>query len=292
MLALLRSSRWLGYLALTTLFAIVCCAFGAWQWNRREEAVAAIDRLERNYELDPSPLSSVLPEIDSYDEDDQWVPVLVEGEYLVDEALYIRGRVRGSQIGFNVLVPFQTTVGTIFYIDRGFIVEGTTVGLPESEPVIPEDEVTVVARLRQNEGDIVGRGAPEGQVVSVNLPTLAQTQSLPTYTGAYGLLVSENGAFPADVAPAVRPVLDEGPHLSYTFQWFVFALMGFIGFFWALRQEQRRLSEDESESAAAIAENRPKIVRTKRRDYGIDADVEDEILDEEAEVLHGGPASR
>ena len=55
------------------------------------------------------------------------------------------------------------------------------------------------------------------------------------HTGAYGLLVTEGGAVPDDVAVAVRPVLDEGPHLSYSLQWYVFALGGFAALAWALR---------------------------------------------------------
>ena len=39
--------------------------------------------------------------------------------------------------------------------------------------------------------------------------------------------------------PLEKPVLDEGPHLSYAFQWFVFALMGFFAYFWLLREEYR-----------------------------------------------------
>ena len=97
----------------------------------------------------------------------------------------------------------------------------------------------------------------------MNLPAIAEGLGAPTYTGAYGLLVSEGGAAPGDVAIAARPVLDEGPHLSYTLQWFVFALGGFGAVAWGMRDELR---------AASPAE-RPKRVRRT------DADVEDDILD-------------
>jgi hypothetical protein len=42
-----------------------------------------------------------------------------------------------------------------------------------------------------------------------------------------------------------KPVPDEGPHLSYSLQWFVFALLGFIGLGWALRQEYRVVNSDD-----------------------------------------------
>jgi hypothetical protein len=76
---------------------------------------------------------------------------------------------------------------------------------------------------------------------------------------------------------AARPARDEGPHLSYALQWFVFALLAFIGLGWAANQERRALgltaAEERGETPApAPAPRRPKRERA-------DADVEDEILD-------------
>ncbi len=263
MLRLLRQPRWLGYLALATAFAVACSAFGVWQWNRREEALAAIERLESNYDRQPVPVADALPEPGAFDPDRQWTPVLLEGEYLTEEQLLLRGRWRGGQVGFDVITPFRTADGTVFVVDRGWIDQAEGAEEPVTAPATPEGPTTVVARLRPNEGDIAGRGAPEGQIASVNLPAIAEGLGAPTYTGAYGLLVSEGGAAPGDVAIAARPVLDEGPHLSYTLQWFVFALGGYAAVAWGLREELR----------GAAATPRPERVRRT------DADVEDDILD-------------
>lgn len=262
MLRLLREPRWLGYLGVAVVFAVVCCALGAWQWHRREEALAAIARLDANWDRTPVALAEALPELDAYQADQQWTPVAVEGEYLVDESLLLRGRVRGGDVGFDVVVPFRTTEGTILWVDRGWIRQGPGAERPVAEPATPDGPVAIVARLRPDEGVIAGRGAPEGQIASVDLGSLAAAIGEPTYTGAYGLLASEAGGEPSDVAVATRPVLDEGPHLSYTLQWFVFAAGGFVALGWVMRQEVRG---DEPE--------RP--VRRRRSD----ADVEDEILD-------------
>ena len=45
MMRLFLTRRWLGYFAVAIVFALACSAFGIWQWNRRVEALAAIDRL-------------------------------------------------------------------------------------------------------------------------------------------------------------------------------------------------------------------------------------------------------
>ncbi len=46
MLRLLLTRRWLGYLALTVAFAVVASLFGMWQWDRRGQAVAAIEKVD------------------------------------------------------------------------------------------------------------------------------------------------------------------------------------------------------------------------------------------------------
>lgn len=265
MLRLLREPRWLGYLALTVAFAVVCCLLGAWQWARREEALGAIDRLESNWDRTPVAVTDALPTLDAYEQSQQWTPVALEGEYLLDEQLLLRGRWRDGVVGFEVLAPLRLADGSIFWVDRGWVDQREGADAPLTDPQTPAGPVEVVARLRANEGAIAGRGAPEGQVASVDLPALAERLGAPTYTGAYGLLVSEGGTAPDDVAVAGRPLLDEGPHLSYTLQWFVFAAGAFGALAWALRQEQRVRTGDE----------RPVRVRRHRSD----ADVEDDILD-------------
>lgn len=264
MLRLLREPRWLGYLALAIAFALVCCVLGWWQWDRREQALAAIDRLESNYDRAPTAVTDALPALDAFDVDQQWTPVVLEGEYLADEELLLRGRWRDGEVGFDVVTPFRTLDGTVFLIDRGWIDQAQGAEQPITAPATPEGRTTVVARLRPNEGRIAGRGAPEGQIASVDLPSIAADLGEPTYTGAYGLLVTEGGEVPTDVAVAPRPVLDEGPHLSYSLQWYVFALGGFAALAWALRDAHR---------GDAVPVERP---AGKRRS---DADVEDDILD-------------
>ena len=141
-------------------------------------------------------------------------------------------------------------------------------------PPPPTGEVTVVARLKAGEPTVLGRSAPDGQVATINLPEIAGLLDEPTYTGAYGLLVSEDPAVDRPTA-ATKPYPDEGPHLSYAFQWFVFALLGFVGLGFAVRQEYRTVNAEvpqERDRAAARA------ARAARREKS-DAQIEDELLE-------------
>lgn len=254
--------RWGGYVALTIVFAIVCGLLSWWQWSRRADAVAEIEKIETNYDALPVPLGDLLPELDSVDETAEWRTVVMAGEYLTDEQLLVRNRPRNSAAGFEVLVPLRLADGTVFVVDRGWVPAGSTPEAPESVPVAPTGDVTVVVRLKPGEPEIPGRGAPDGQLATVRLPDVAALVDAPTYTGMYGLLASEDPA-PADSPlPAIKPVDDEGPHLSYALQWIMFGILAFVGLVWAVRRERK-----------IAAGERPVARREK------DAEVEDALLD-------------
>lgn len=254
--------RWGGYVALTVVFAVVCGLLSWWQWSRRVDAVAEIAKIEANYDASPVGLDDLLPDRESTVESAEWHPVLITGEYLVDEQLLVRNRPRNSAAGFEVLVPLQLADGTVFVVDRGWVPAGSTPEAPESVPAAPTGKVSVVVRLKPGEPEIPGRGAPEGQLATVRLSDVAALVDVPTYTGMYGLLVSEDPA-PADAPlPALKPTEDEGPHLSYALQWIAFGILAFVGLAWAVRRERR--------IAAGIAP-------TARRER--DAEVEDALLD-------------
>ena len=265
--------RWAGYLALTVVFAIVCVSLGFWQLARRAEARAEIDRVETNWDSAPVPIGDVLPELDTFDADDKWAPVELTGRYLVDEQLLARNRPLNDTTGFEVLVPFELADGTIFIVDRGWVPTGNDQDAPDDVPPPPTGEVTVVARLKAGEPTVIGRSAPDGQVATINLPEIAELLEAPTYTGAYGLLVNEDPAVARPVA-ASKPYPDEGPHLSYAFQWFVFALLGFIGLGFALRQEYRAINADAPQERERAAARAARAARKERSD----ADIEDELL--------------
>lgn len=269
------SRRWLGYLALVVAFAIACTLLSLWQIARRDEARADITRVETNWGADPRPIDELLPELDSFDENLKWSPVTLTGRYLVDEQLLARGRPLDGNPGFEVLVPFQLDDGTVFIVDRGWVPPGSKQDAPDDVPPPPTGEVTVIARLKAGEPTLAGRSAPAGQVATINLPTIADLVGLPTYTGAYGLLDSEDPAPATRPAAVVKPAPDEGPHLSYAFQWVLFALMAFIALGWAIRQEYRiRNADDPAERERAAERERRRAAKPRT-----DAEVEDELLD-------------
>ena len=270
------SRRWAGYLALTILFAAVCSGLGVWQLARRDQALTELFKIDSNFDSNPVPVTEALPELTDFDESQKWMPVELTGTYLVGDEMLARNRPLNVNPGFEVLTPFLLTDGTIFIVDRGWLPTGQEQDAPDTVPAPPTGTVTVVARLKASEPDLPGRTASGNQVATINLSTIAERLNEPTYTGAYGLMAKESPAATEERPTAVlKPIRDEGPHLSYAFQWFVFGLLAFIGLGWALREEYRSVNAHDPEERERADERARKRAAKPLND----AEIEDELLD-------------
>ncbi|MCE0507679.1 SURF1 family protein [Microbacterium sp. KKR3/1] len=265
-----RLTRWTVYVLIAIGFAIACVFLSNWQFERNETRAAQIELVEQNYDAAPVPLSAVIGEDGALDPDDEWRPVTLQGEYLADQELLVRNRPHGGTSAFEVLVPFRDADGRIFIVDRGWVPPGEGAE-PDSVPSPPDGEVEVTVRLRPGEQlPASGRGAPEGQVPTINLPSIAEQVDGEVITGAYGRVISEEPAGSGSLGGFDSPTDDPGPHLSYAIQWILFALMGFIFIGYIIRTEIVKHREEVEGVPAPVKSPR-------RRDH--DADVEDELLD-------------
>ncbi|CCQ46383.1 putative uncharacterized protein [Pseudarthrobacter siccitolerans] len=283
----LFSSKWLGYLLLAAIFASACVFLGRWQMDRRAETLAEINRVVTNYSAAPVPFAAVRDEFDQLDPASEWTQVELKGSYLVDGQRIVRNRPLNGQPGYEVVVPFRLTTGETVVIDRGWLPIGNkNPGSPDSVPAPPPGDVTAVVRLKHPEPELQ-RGAPEGQLASIDLAAYSAQLGYPLLTGAYGQLASETP--PAAEMPMAfpKPSTEEGTHLSYSLQWFAFGVLMFVGFGYAARQQARNAAidaEDDDESAdgalhsaAAAARRRPSPPRKRKKATA--EEEEDALLD-------------
>lgn len=272
------SWRWAGYFALVVVFAIASCGFGNWQFDRRAQAQTEIARIQANYEAEPRAVDEVVPQLDYWSDDLKWTPVLLTGTYLKDEEILVRGRPYSGRPGFEVLTPLLLDDGSVFVVNRGWVSIGSRQDNPDVVPDAPDGRVVVSARLKAGEPTIDGKSAKAGsnQIATIHLPDVASRLDLPTYTGAYGIVATQEPTPASAPIVAPKPDLDEGPHLSYALQWYVFALLAFIGLGWALRQEYRVVN---SADPRVIDEERRRKERKEKRAPS-DADIEDALLDD------------
>lgn len=266
----LFSTQWVGWLAMVIVIAAGCVGLGRWQLDRREAVVENIQRIEANYDASPERYVPGVNGFDSFDPTREWTPVTFTGTYDVADQVIVRNRPLNGQPGYEVLTPLKLEDGTAVIIDRGWLPIGNAqAGRPDEIPVPPAGRVEVTARMKPGE-PTVNRGAPEGQIASINLPALAEKMDYPLQDAAYGLLALERPTAAQMPIAAPKPSIDEGPHLSYSLQWFAFGVLAFIGLGYAARQQRRTNAEQDG-----TASDRP--VRRRRRPSS--EEEEDAILD-------------
>ncbi|QRZ60774.1 SURF1 family protein [Rothia sp. ZJ932] len=248
----LLSGKWVGAFALCVAFSILCLFLANWQMERKEEVDYRNQLIADNFNASPVNLSEHEGAFDTFDEQLKWQPITLRGEYVSDEQVLARNRPYHGVNGFEVLVPFVTVQGEAVLISRGWVPAGFGDALaPEQEVgAPPAGEVTIVARYHNSEMD-TGRGAPEGQIASIYLPDLAKMTGVPVGEAAYGLLVSEDPAVPSTPIVKEAPEQDTGPNLSYSMQWYAFAILIYVVYAWSARQKVRN-DELDAQLAAEL----------------------------------------
>lgn len=264
----LLTPRWLGGLALAVVLAAVCVLLGTWQWDRREQAAARDAPVVANYEAAPVPADEVLTgELADgvLAEAAEWTPVTARGTYLADETLLVRNRPLNGQPGYHVLVPLRLASGETLLVDRGWVPTGATGQAPDVVPPPPTGEVELVARLRSPEPP-AEREAPRGQLHRIDTRQIASILAgEDVVLSAYAVLASERPA--PESAPVLlpRPQTSEGPHLSYSLQWFVFAAGVFVAYGVLARRTARDLR------AAPAPRPRRRVTAEEEEDALVDA---------------------
>jgi len=261
--------RWLGWLLLATIFAVSCFFLANWQFNRRNEAVAKIDLVTKNYNQPPTAFDELVGS-DGFMPSEEWRPVALTGHFLPEDAVLVRNRPYNGSPGFLQVIPFELTSGRLVAIETGWLATDEKLDAPKVIPLPSSEETSIWGRLRPAE-PLLGRSAPEGQIPTINIGALEDKTSVTgfMYEDFYVRLGQSysTGAVPKSLP---MPELTEGNHLSYALQWILFALMSMLALVWGVRQERefRKIATD------------PTYIPKKRRKQLGDEDkaVEDALL--------------
>jgi len=259
--------RYVAWLILVCLFAAGCVLLSRWQLERRAEVVTVIDTISNNYNQEPKPLRDLLPSLlTPLPANKKWLPVSVTGHYLPEMTTLVRNRSLGGSPGFEVLVPFLSENNEVVIIDRGWVATGSVQDSPDFVPTPNHEQLTLVGRLMPTE-PALNRTAPQGQIPSIYLPSLATMNSAQTHINAYLLLDSESVKQP-QAKHLPEPKFGEGNHLSYAIQWIIFGVLAFLTLIWAVRKELHFYR----------AANDPNYVAKPKKKTATDKDAEAEDL--------------
>lgn len=226
---------------------------GLWQLDRLDQRQSFNAAVAAREDIPVVPLDELLAEPGFDPETAEWRTVSVSGTW-VPEQVVVFNRTQGGLPGENVVTAVQTADGDVVLVNRGFI------PLVADVPPPPDGEVALIGRVRPSQERRTGEltDANEGPVTEVRrieLDRLAPQfggEIAPVYLD---LIEAEPPVADTDPAPVPPPELDEGPHLSYAMQWFIFAACVVVG--WALavnrsiRTRRREFTRSGPEPTAA-----------------------------------------
>ena len=233
-----------------TYFAFTVLA--PWQLGKDDQIVERNHLIEEAYESDPQPIEDVFSAEGTLNK--EWTRAEVTGHYLPDQEVLLRLRPVGSSPAFQSLVPFESTSGTTYLVNRGWMPTDEGNAVPHIDKA-PRENVTIVAMARTDEPQHTSAPTEQQgytQVYSINTEQIAGLVGVPLAHDYLQLSPDQPGEL--HVLPV--PKLDRGNHLSYGYQWIAFGIMAPLGlayFVWSEIRERRRAREEEAALAAAAA---------------------------------------
>lgn len=260
----LARPRWLGALALATVFAVACYFLGQWQWSRYEEKSERNATLDRNYRAEPVAFGDVT-DGDGPRSGADWARVELTGTY-APEQVYVRNRPNDGVYGYEVLGMLDTPQDGVVVIARGWVQnspEGASV-LPQIEP-IPSGEVTVVGWVRPFERSL-GRDLPERQVASIaeaDVSAEVGAEIAPAFVRAQSE-VTAVGEVDSALLPLDPPDRSLGAHQAYALQWWLTMALGYAFVVLGVRRELRE-EEFARDPEAAAERERERAERKKQK---------------------------
>ncbi len=245
-LTFLLRPKWLAFHVLVIAAVALMIWLGFWQLRRLDARQEFNATVTERIDQPPVPFDTLLTDAVTDPRSVEWRQVTVSGDYLPEQILWFN-RTQDGLAGDNVLTALVGDDDTTVVVNRGFV----ALGAPT--PPAPTGSVDVLGRIRVPPGRQLGEltdsaDGPVTEVRRVDLDLLdAQLpgELAPVYLDLIGSVPNVTASDPVPVPP---PTLDEGPHLSYAVQWFIFATAVAIGWVLAVRRSiathRRRAAAD------------------------------------------------
>lgn len=175
--------------------------------------------------------------------------VAVKGRYRADQELLVRSRSLEGVPGSWVMTPLQLGDGSAVVVNRGWIANsGRFDAVPPAFRAPPGTvDVVGLVRLTETRGSFGPKDPPTGRLANLARADIARfrTQVDEPLLPAWLQLESQVPTFANAPRPIAIPVLDEGPHMSYAIQWFLFSTIALVGYPLILRRRARELARGD-----------------------------------------------
>ena len=237
MLQTLRRPKWMIAAVVVCGLALLFIRLGIWQLDRLEERQAQNALATQLLEGDIVPFNEAVERAAGDLSELAYRRVALSGEFDPTEEVLIRSQVELGSAGFHVITPMVLEDGTAVLVNRGWV------PLDMDSPPVP---AAPRAGVQQVEGWVslsqsrpaLGAEEPEGELDVLNRVDIHRIAEQMPYEVApvYVVAMGEGRqGLPAAVDPP--DLADDGPHLAYAIQWFGFAAVGLVGFYFLLRRK-------------------------------------------------------
>jgi surfeit locus 1 family protein len=209
---------------------------GFWQLDRLRQRQTANAAIARYLELPPAPLADVIADTTGA----RHRRTFVRGTWDYGNQLVLTARSRQGSPGVHVITPLQPDAGgPAVLVNRGWVyaADGMTVDLTAWTEGDTANVSGFVETFTQGNGPVSTSSVARG----VRRLTADSIVARIPYPIAPVLIVQQDTTAAEGVNHPVRlepPMLGEGSHRSYAFQWFAFAAITLIGTAAVLRRER------------------------------------------------------
>ncbi len=231
--------KWIFGHLIALAFVVMAVNLGFWQIRRLHERQAFNRQVVANMQAPVSSLDAVLPNGSTFKDVHHELNrrVRVTGKYLVNKEMVITGQASADGIpGVWIVTPLQLGDGRVVLINRGWLPSTGQITTPPTDAKPPTGQVRVTGLVSETQPQAEGE-SPERNVANqrsflrIDIKRIAQEFSQPLVPA----FVQRSDQAPRDPGPRspanLEPApLSNGPHLSYTLQWFVFAGVVVVGY--------------------------------------------------------------
>ncbi len=252
------SFRWiLSHLFVLTM-VVVMINLGFWQMRRLEERRDQNSEIRAALEAEPQEIGTLLV---SPTTPPDHTPTVASGSYLDEHSFLVANRTYETEPGNWLVTPLELADGTVVVVSRGWVPRLWAAGVRSDDLSAPAGEVTVTGRVFSS----VGGGSIGTNEIAVltelnrlDLDRVAELTGLEVADLWVQLAQQETRQHPPQPANTSLPVpvpqasLDDGPHLSYAFQWFFFSAGAVVVYGLILTRRGRESRRAPAQAQAAV----------------------------------------
>ena len=225
--------KWIATHILVIALMVTMVNLAIWQLDRHQQRKDFNATLVQRFDAPIRPLDELLQSSDP--SDIEWLPTAITGTYLQGEDVSLVNVSQNGAAGYDAITPLLLSNGKVVLVNRGFL------PLVAEFPPAPSGEVSILGRIRatieRRTGAVSDPATGElAEVQRIDIDRLQQQidgELVPVYVQLLKSTPSED----ASLSTIVDPEFGNGPHLSYTVQWIIFALSSASGWVALVKRE-------------------------------------------------------